>query len=39
VGQSRRTKQVAALPDVRFTSNSDQAGAAQRSDALCQNRL
>ena len=37
-GQSHRTKQAAASPDVRFTSNSDQAGASQRSDALCQNR-
>jgi hypothetical protein len=34
VGQSRRTKQVAASPDVRFTSDSDQTGASQRSDAL-----
>jgi hypothetical protein len=28
-------KQAAALPDVRFTSDSDQTGASQRSDALC----
>src|SRR5262245_22268893 len=38
LGQSRRTKQAAASPDVRFTSNSDQTGASQRSDALCQQR-
>jgi putative tryptophan/tyrosine transport system substrate-binding protein len=30
-GQSRRTKQAAASPDVRFTSNSDQTGASQRA--------
>jgi hypothetical protein len=35
VGQSRRTKQAATSPDVRFTSDSDQTGASQRSDALC----
>jgi hypothetical protein len=31
-------KQAAASPDVRFTSDSDQTGASQRSDALCQSR-
>ena len=39
VGVSRvGPKQAAASPDVRFASDSDQTGAAQRSDALCQYR-
>ena len=29
LGQSRRTKQAAASPDVRFTSDSDRTGAVQ----------
>jgi hypothetical protein len=32
------SKQAAASPDVRFTSDSDHTGASQRSDALCHKR-
>jgi len=36
MGQVRWTNAAAASPDVRFTSDSNQTGAAQRSDASCQ---
>jgi hypothetical protein len=38
LGQSRRTKQAAASLDVRFTTDSDQTGASQRSVAMCHKR-